>query len=733
MTRVQGSRKLPGWCLLRRLKQASTAFSGAVGLALVVLLAVSCAPKEKAVQEEGSGLSADVENLFSNITEDLSTECPGVPFGQDLVQPRNIRPGDGNVVNTALTVVRHTHCVPFWYSQDAQGNDVDNPRWEWAPMNLRSYASPADGNNPTDPNQVYSIPGPTYRVSKAYLQDTTQPPGPGNEEVRAGTRFKLLLTNDLPNNTTPAHDCVPSEVFEPPPPGSTGGQRFEEVSPECFHGEDVTNIHYHGTHVSPQPHQDFVLLSLYSQNQTDPAPPEETEYVQVGSYQTDINPFPWNQAPGTHWYHPHKHGSTALQVLNGLSGALLIQGEFDDWLYAYYGVDPLDDAQLETFEKVMVVQQVWTDLNFYHKPHPNYPPLSLVNGQAAPVVRMKPGEVQRFRLIGATMQAAAQLQLDFPPGFTVRQIAQDGVQFAPENYERQPLYPKGEDGNGYLLSPGNRADFLVQAPEVTTAQRFVVTQEVVGHVHEDIQSFLDAREAQAGKHGAENLGVAGAAAKVATSNPPLFVIHVEGENASMTLPETEVWPAMPYYLRDIEDSEVVRSRTVAFSMTTPDGTVTGPGKQRNSFWIDKTQYDESCANYNMQEGTAEDWEVTNDSAPQHPFHIHINPFQVHQDDTVSFEPPYVWQDTIALPKVTNPATTKSVQIRHRFEDYTGGYVIHCHFLGHEDRGMMLNVQTVCPEGTPDSWNYGTPVESGGADDCTVPSPVPALPSCSGDF
>ena len=34
-------------------------------------------------------------------------------------------------------------------------------------------------------------------------------------------------------------------------------------------------------------------------------------------------------------------------------------------------------------------------------------------------------------------------------------------------------------------------------------------------------------------------------------------------------------------------------------------------------------------------------------------------------------------------------------IRHRFDDYTGAYVIHCHFLGHEDRGMMWNVQTVC--------------------------------------
>ena len=33
------------------------------------------------------------------------------------------------------------------------------------------------------------------------------------------------------------------------------------------------------------------------------------------------------QAPGTHWYHAHKHGSTALNVTNGMAGALIIEGD----------------------------------------------------------------------------------------------------------------------------------------------------------------------------------------------------------------------------------------------------------------------------------------------------------------------------------------------------------------------------------------------------------------------
>jgi FtsP/CotA-like multicopper oxidase with cupredoxin domain len=36
----------------------------------------------------------------------------------------------------------------------------------------------------------------------------------------------------------------------------------------------------------------------------------------------------------------------------------------------------------------------------------------------------------------------------------------------------------------------------------------------------------------------------------------------------------------------------------------------------------------------------------------------------------------------------------SVKMRSRFADYTGKYVLHCHILGHEDRGMMQLVEVI---------------------------------------
>lgn len=184
----------------------------------------------------------------------------------------------------------------------------------------------------------------------------------------------------------------------------------------------------------------------------------------------------------------------------------------------------------------------------------------------------------------------------------------------------------------------------------------------------------------------------------------------------------------------------------------------------------------------MTLNSTEDWLIKNEKGGgtnsntkllPHPFHIHTNPFQVIKNGDREFKPPYVWQDTVALPApagdTDRPAgpifsnedapakcqkacafdnatwngqwTTTipgqmsvcgctpqaaTVLIRHTFEDYSGAYVLHCHFLGHEDRGMMWNVQTVCPSGNL----FGTPV-AGQPDNCAVPSsfrPNP-IPKC----
>jgi len=86
-------------------------------------------------------------------------------------------------------------------------------------------------------------------------------------------------------------------------------------------------------------------------------------------------------------------------------------------------------------------------------------------------------------------------------------------------------------------------------------------------------------------------------------------------------------------------------------------------------------------------GATEEWVLRNTSSDTHPFHIHVNDFQV---VSINGEPVDAdsWEDTYPIPAFGE------IVIRTRFLDFTGKYVYHCHILGHEDLGMMGIVEVV---------------------------------------
>jgi hypothetical protein len=81
-----------------------------------------------------------------------------------------------------------------------------------------------------------------------------------------------------------------------------------------------------------------------------------------------------------------------------------------------------------------------------------------------------------------------------------------------------------------------------------------------------------------------------------------------------------------------------------------------------------------------------------------------------------------------LPTGGSPGTpAASVEMLMHFEDYTGGYVTHCHFLNHEDQGMMQLVQTICPGSSLTNPRFGKP-RSGGAE-CVSGNLIKGLSVC----
>jgi FtsP/CotA-like multicopper oxidase with cupredoxin domain len=105
-------------------------------------------------------------------------------------------------------------------------------------------------------------------------------------------------------------------------------------------------------------------------------------------------------------------------------------------------------------------------------------------------------------------------------------------------------------------------------------------------------------------------------------------------------------------------------------------------------------------------GDYEEWTLTNSTSQiAHPFHIHVNPFQVEIYDpnasgkTCNPGSNFVWRDVIAIPPSKLDNTGKVVdqgyvKIRLPFVDFAGSFVLHCHMQAHEDRGMMQLIRVI---------------------------------------
>ena len=101
--------------------------------------------------------------------------------------------------------------------------------------------------------------------------------------------------------------------------------------------------------------------------------------------------------------------------------------------------------------------------------------------------------------------------------------------------------------------------------------------------------------------------------------------------------------------------------------------------------IDGRTFDPERVDITTSLGTVEDWVLTNTSTMDHPFHLHVWPFQVVDGGDARAE--RAWRDTVNVP------AGGSVRIRIPFRDLAGRTVYHCHILDHEDLGMMGTIDT----------------------------------------
>jgi FtsP/CotA-like multicopper oxidase with cupredoxin domain len=598
-----------------------------------------------------------------------------------------------------------------------------------------------DGYNPANPGQKWPVtqsvagPGPTLRcgigdvvqitlLNQVKVQDFGGSLDSGEEGRGNGCdqATKVNADGTTDKNWYPANDKYPN----------------------CLHGSSSANIHFHGTHVTPSTTGDNILVNvrpnakvtekdvqqLFQQifqhcelgqqpkkwedlpqgwrddqkkllkEYDETAPyvgpgrnpdghglpptlqlwPQDQQAIDQGVWpQWYSGSYPYcfqipkydgapgglkmGQSPGTHWYHSHKHGSTAINLYNGLAGALIITDTsptgYDGKLQAFY------NGKLE--ERVLVIQQITAAPNLLSAAPPG-PPALLVNGQITPTITMQPNQVQLWRMINATVQGFVNAQ--FTPltqkakAIQFKQTAQDGVQLAWENFSN------AQNGTQPInMAPANRVDVLVLAP---AAPGCYVLQD--------------------------------------TKLGPIVYINVTGSaiNPPMVFPtKQDDFPTQPTFLADIDPSTIRLHREITYGWdrgTKAPGRVGANPPQYN---IDGKKFEDQVIDQVMLLDTAEEWTIYNATmAIAHPFHIHVNPFQiveVYDPATMTaplkLSPPYVWWDTFAIPAGVADSTGKNVtpgyfKMRSRFVDFTGLYVQHCHILAHEDRGMMQLLQVV---------------------------------------
>jgi hypothetical protein len=86
------------------------------------------------------------------------------------------------------------------------------------------------------------------------------------------------------------------------------------------HNLNTTNLHVHGLEVIPHLFEP-VGTSDPSAHMIAIEPGEKKDYTFE---------LPDNHPTGLYWYHPHHHGSTSVQVANGMAGVIIVEGAIDE-------------------------------------------------------------------------------------------------------------------------------------------------------------------------------------------------------------------------------------------------------------------------------------------------------------------------------------------------------------------------------------------------------------------
>src|SRR5882762_524650 len=388
---------------------------------------------------------------------------------------------------------------------------------------------------------------------------------------------------------------------------------------------NMTNLHFHGLEISPHRPQDDVLDMMAMPGQS-------------LSYAVQI---PKDHPPGLYWYHTHPHGESHRQVLDGMSGALVIEG-IESYFPALAGLP----------ERVLVVRgrsvandpqstalKQRVDLSSDvcggepETPHE----IMTVNASVRPQIEIAPGERQFWRLVNASADRYADLQLE---GQKFEIVAMDGEPIARHDPDHRTRV-----ADHVLLPPAGRLEAIVTGPAAGMPQRL-------------ISHCVDT-----GPDG--------------DPNPAMVLADIVPRSAADSTRKISQSSLKPDF----------KTLDLAAEEKAPPRFIVTFSEDKKGFYINGEKFAlDAAPMVRARVGTYQHWKIVNASRELHPMHIHQVHFLAYaENDRPNADP--LWLDTVNVP------SGGSVDVIMDFTDpvIKGMSVFHCHLLNHEDKGMMAKI------------------------------------------
>lgn len=567
-------------------------------------------------------------------------------------------------------------------------------------------------------------------------------PGPTIEVEARGSDARQLRV-DIVNAFTSADTrslegqdctCTDMEGAECVPGHGHGGEGHcscvDAEGEECVHVYDfnTTNLHFHGAHVEP----DFANgggcvaepgLACRECDAEDDADPTNDTCFFADDVISAVPPGDGHQHrydidedhthhEGTNWYHPHIHGTTAIQVGSGAAGAILMRGPVDEVpaiaaarerVMVFSTPPSSSDAGFAPLEDgVECTEDTLTFNDFSVLGNGLAAQLNVVNGQRQPRMITPPGQLERWRFIHAGF-----LDEVFLGVFKGRDTSCDAwgigpddtlstVQFSRDGITLPALY----ESDMWFMSPGYRIDLLLGGADLVDGDTWCL---VSGRFLQDteggtptspgaIPSAEEVRELFADGDVVAILNVdADAGEATGTALPTEAEVAAHAPSTTLGgVSATDRCAAAAAVDDPAEIDQVSILQVGVFTADDPDpcGCDNYNVNCKNFGETDRERYP---VDRDLPLGEVEQWRV-GASVDGHPFHIHINPFLVCPEDN-PFDPlPFAhWRDTVLV------NLNRKVDLVTQYSAHTGTFVFHCHKLTHEDEGMMQIVRTCDPD------------------------------------